>query len=639
MIIATAGHIDHGKSTLIRALTGVDTDRLPEEKARGISIDLGFAHWRDPGGRVVSFVDVPGHERFIRNMLAGVSGIDAAMLVVAADDGPMPQTAEHLEILELLGVRTMVVVLTKIDRVAAERITAATDEVRALVAGTRYRDAPVFPVDGVRRTGVDALAAALGGLAEDDDARRRAGGFRMSVDRSFIAPGEGLVVTGTIASGEIAAGAMVRIAPRGLEARVRGIRVAGEPADTAGAGVRCAINLAGQQVERTSATRGDWIVDPMLDRATASIDVRLRLAGGVTLRPDQAVHAFLGTDDVPGRLLSLEAAVDDSAHGGPLYRLRLDRPMHAVRGDRIVIRDATNARTLAGAIVLDPLPDAVKVKRTERIAMLEALSRDDPADALAWMARTLPMGADLSSLPAAWNMPSAALVERAEALGLVLVRHRGGVRALAADDVARAMDQIEGAISAFHAAHESAIGPDRAALLAALTQRMRPLVVEHALAELIRTRRIVRQGAAFRLPGHRPKLVAADARLWDRMRPLIESAGVRPLRVVELAEHLKVTTETVQATLDRVCTAGLAFRVAPNRCFLRAQLHALARVAEDLAAASASGTIAPSEYKDASGIGRNLTIEVLEFFDRVQFTKRAGNARTLLASADDLFGE
>ncbi|MFN0305234.1 MAG: selenocysteine-specific translation elongation factor [Burkholderiales bacterium] len=636
MILATAGHIDHGKTTLVRALTGVETDRLPEEKARGISIDLGFAHWHDPRGRAVSFIDVPGHERFIKNMLAGVACVDAAVLVIAADDGPMPQTREHLEILELLAVDQLLVALTKIDRATPARLSDAKAEIQALLATTRFAGAAIFPLDAAHGVGLASLADAIAALAPTRTAERDRGLFRMAIDRAFIAAGEGLVVTGTASSGAIHVGQTVHIAPHGKEARIRGIRVAGKSTDTAPAGTRCAINLAGAAIDRSSAARGDWLVSPSIDRPTATIDVALsRQSEGKTLPQDSAVHAFLGTADVPGRLLMLESSGESDER---LARLRLSRPVHAVRGDRIVLRDASNTRTIVGATVLDPYPESVRLKRTERIELLRTLSTGSSEAIVDWIAAHFPFGADTAALQAAWNTSDeemSALIERSR---LTRVTHQGSPRAIRQADSDAAAQLIEATIERHHRDHPTTSGPDRKALLAALGGKHRPLAIEHALQTLLSTKRIVRDSATFRRPAHRPKLPAADAKLWDRMRPLIDEGASRPPRVGELAEHLRLPVQSIQGTLDRVCIAGEAYRVAPNRCYLRVHLRALAVVAQQLADASDDASFSAVAFRDTTGIGRNLTIEVLEFFDRVGLTKRRGNTRSMVATADDVFG-
>ncbi|MGC2521220.1 MAG: selenocysteine-specific translation elongation factor, partial [Stellaceae bacterium] len=283
MIIGTAGHIDHGKTALVRALTGVDPDRLPEEKRRGMTIDLGFAYRAVPaatvpgGERMLGFVDVPGHERFVHNMLAGATGIDFVLLAVAADDGPMPQSREHLEIVSLLGVGRGVAALTKIDRVSTERLAKAACEVRDLLAGSPLRDAEIIAVSSVTGEGIATLAAHLTSAAETLGTREPKGEFRLAVDRSFVLPGIGVVVTGTVAAGSIAVGERAVVTPSGIAVRIRSIHAQGRPARVGRAGERCALHLAGAPADGGKARRGDWVVAPSLHAPTDRFDVALRL--------------------------------------------------------------------------------------------------------------------------------------------------------------------------------------------------------------------------------------------------------------------------------------------------------------------------------------------------------------------------
>ena len=309
MIIATAGHIDHGKTTLVKALTGVDTDRLPEEKARGISIDIGFAYWKTPDA-LIGFVDVPGHERFIRNMLAGVSGIDYVMLIVAADDGVMPQTVEHLNIVNLLNVAHGVAVITKCDRVAPERVAEVVAGVKTLLADTRLAGIPVMPASAISGDGIEALRNELSAAAKAHQAREHAGRhFRYTIDRVFTKAGSGTVVTGTVVTGSVAVGDHLTLSPGGIEARVRGMQKQGGAAQQAAAGERCAINLSG--VDLAQVSRGDWLVAPAIHAPTNRIDVRLQVLAGeaLPLKHWTPVHLHLGTADVTARVAIRRGAV------------------------------------------------------------------------------------------------------------------------------------------------------------------------------------------------------------------------------------------------------------------------------------------------------------------------------------------
>jgi selenocysteine-specific elongation factor len=380
MIVATAGHIDHGKTALVRALTGVDTDRLPEEKARGISIDLGFAYLQGEAG-LIGFVDVPGHERFVRNMLAGVAGIDLALLVVAADDGVMPQTREHLQILHLLDVRRGIVVISKTDRVSSARVAEVADEVQALLSGTSLAAAPVHRVSAIKGEGVDGLRQTLAAAAAAHRSRYRDGHhFRLAVDRVFSVAGTGTVVTGTVFHGRVKRGDRLVVSPAGHAVRVRGIEIRGLAAEDAQAGDRCALSLAG--AEAAQVKRGDWVVEEPLHAPTQRIDVLLKLLPSERspLEHWTPVHLHLGTDALTARVATPRAhpiQPGASAHA----QLVFDRPILAVNSDRYIVRDQSGRRTLGGGIVLDPFAPRRK-PGAHRPAQLAALERSDALVAL-----------------------------------------------------------------------------------------------------------------------------------------------------------------------------------------------------------------------------------------------------------------
>jgi selenocysteine-specific elongation factor len=641
MILATAGHIDHGKTALVRALTGVDADRLPEEKRRGLTIDLGFAYATLPDGTELGFVDVPGHERFLPNMLAGVLSIDRVLLIVAADDGPRPQTLEHLDVLELIGVAEITGVVTKIDRVPPERLAEVETDVAALLDDAGYGGSPIFPVSSVTGDGIAALAGHLGDSARDADLARAArppsGRFRLPIDRAFSLSGIGLVVTGTAASGEVAVGDRLLVSPRGVEIRVRGIHAHNHPIERARAGERCALNLAGGFPEGGDPRRGDWVVDPALHKPAGRLDLGITVsrAAPAPLRDGLPVHFHLGTEDVVGRLAVLGARGIAPGESG-FVQVDLEHPIGALWGDRAIVRDHAARHTLAGGRVLDPLAPRRFRARPERLAALAALTEPDAGDALE---KLVEASGVVALAPFAWarDLPFAEIEALAEAAGLA--RFGSGEAALAVSPgrLAQIGDRIETVLEEWHRAQPDALGPTRAALFARLRGQAPETALEAALADVIAARRVVREGSMLRLPSHQPRLNREDERLWERVRPLLATDGLRPPRVRELASELEIEPEKLTRFFRRVERFGRVAPVAPNRFFLPETVRELAELAAAVADESPDGRFTAAAFKDRSGIGRNLTIEVLEYLDRIGATRRDGDARKVLRDAADLF--
>ena len=642
MILATAGHIDHGKSALVRALTGVDADRLPEEKRRGLTIDLGFAYASLPDGTELGFVDVPGHERFLANMLAGVLSIDRVLLIVAADDGPRPQTLEHLDIIELIGIADVTGVITKIDRVPEERRAAVEGEVVALLSEAGYERSPIFAVSSVTGAGISELSEHLSQSACSADKARAAlpaaGHFRMPIDRAFSLSGIGLVVTGTVAAGDAAPGDRLVLSPRGIEVRVRGIHAHNRPIEKAAAGERCALNLAGNFPEGGEPRRGDWIVAPAAHLPTSRIDCRITVSRTAPspLRDGLPVHVHLGTEDVVGRAAVLGVRSIMPGDSG-FVQLDLEHPVGALWGDRVVLRDHAARHTLAGGRTLDPLPPRRGRSRPERLTTLAALTEADAGNALEQLIEAAGI-AELARFALIRNLPQSEVEALADAAGLR--RFGAGTTAVAVGDerLARLGESMMEALGQAHAAQPDALGPSRSALFRRLRGEAPEAALDAALSDLQSAGKVVRDGAVLRLAEHQPRLSRDDERLWDQVHPLLGTADLRPLRVRELAAELSLQPEPLTRFLKRVERFGRVAQVAPNRFFLPETVERLAGIARELAEASPEARFTAAEFKDRSGIGRNLAIEVLEYLDRIGVTRRDGDARTMLRQSIAVFG-
>lgn len=587
MIVATAGHVDHGKTTLVRKLTGVDTDRLPEEKRRGMSIDLGFAYLPVPGRLPVAFVDVPGHERFLRNMVSGIQSIDVALLVVAADDGPMPQTREHLAILSALGVAEVWAVLTKLDRVDAARAQAARLEVSSFG----------FPV----YEDLAALKADL--LSKAGEAKKQDEGlFRMHVDRSFVLDGVGVVVTGTALRGRVQAGDELTVLPRGTKVRVRTVRANNTEVPAAQAGERAALGLHG--IARDEVGRGDVLAAGPLLPASRRVDVSL----AIEARRPRQVLAHFGTDAAPARLSML---------GDGFARLAFDKDVSMWHGERLVLRDPGNDGLLGGATVLDALPPARGAAKPERLALLEHLKVSSASETLELICRT--GVADLD-----WLVSNFHLDRAPEAKGL---RRFGGSLATSLERWAKLGEALLASVKQHHADFPGEPGRPISAVRAAFAPEYGRPLVEAVTQEAVAEGALERWGTHLRLPGHRVALSPAEQALWERVAPLLDADGGKPARVFELAETLRMPPKEVEAFLVRASLAGLAVRVARNRFFAPTAVDRMVSLARTLDEESKGDGFPAAQFRDRSGLGRNLTIEVLEFLDECGYTKRRGELR------------
>lgn len=638
MIIATAGHVDHGKTSLLKHLTGVDTDRLPEEKKRGLTIDLGFAYTDVlRPGETTGFVDVPGHEKFIRNMLAGVTAIDAALLVVAADDGPMPQTCEHLAILDLVGVRTAIVAVTKSDLVDTEWLDEVVAETHALLQPTGLADAPVVPVSSATGAGLDRLTAAIRTLPAAE--KPAGGGFRMAIDRSFIVGGAGLVVTGLAQSGTLREGDRLAVCPAGrkaVEARVRGLMVQDAIAAQAGAGDRCAVNLAGPGVEKAAIGRGQWLVAPELGSVARRIDIDLRLLDSEVrpLRHWTPVHVHAGTADIPGRVALLEGSelVPD---GRAVAQLVLDRSVCVCRGDAVILRDQSAQRTIGGGRVLDCDGPRRGRATPQRLSLVKAQRRENHAEALAAQLETAAGGIDLAALARNRNIAAEELADL-DAPGLVRAGSAERQAAVLERHLAGIADAVRSLLTGRKEGRDSVSGLPAAALPRLLPGRPLAAVIDAALDRLVRDGAVERRGERIVLAGRRIELDTRDAGLWSRIEPALMSSG-RPRTVWEVSEAVGMAQQDAMRFFKRAQAAGLVVQVSKSRFMTQAALAGLAATAATGLAASGRERFTVADFRDWSGLGRNLSVEMLEYFDRAGFTRRAGNDRVIRKSAAEAF--
>jgi len=623
MIIGTAGHIDHGKTALIQALTGVAGDRRREEQARGITIDLGYVYADLGDGNLTGFIDVPGHERFVHNMLAGASGLDLALLVVAADDGVMPQTREHLAILELLGIPQLLVALTKADRVDAERLAEVRQDVSALLATGPFAGAPLYPVASPSAVGIPDLRAAL--LAALDQVRQRntRGGFRLAVDRVFSVAGAGVVVTGTAFAGQVAVGDELLLTPRGQRLRVRGLHAQNRTAETAQAGQRVSLNLAGERLSTDSLARGDWLVAEALNAPTTRIDVELRLLPGEArnLAHWTPVHVHLGAQDLTGRVALLEG--DSLAPGAmALAQLVLNAPLHGVHGDRLVLRDQSAQRTLGGARLLDPFAPARHRRTPQRLAQLQALRRGGLEEALPELLAQADGGLDPRLLARQFNRPEGDWQLPADTLRM---ETRIGPRLFAAALWQTALERLGVALATFHQEQPDELGPDRDRLRRIAAPELERAVYLALLETALAEGRLQSSGPWLHLPDHRVRLTEAEEGLKTRLWPLLEAQRFDPPWTRDLARSLDQPEAEVRLLLRKLARLGELTQVVRDLFYPQASLEAAA--GEALRLEREAGIIRAAAFRDALGIGRKRSIQILECLDRIGFTRRFGDER------------
>lgn len=639
MIIATAGHVDHGKTELVKALTGIDTDRLLEEKARGLSVDLGFAYHTLPDNTILGFVDVPGHDNFIRNMLAGVAGIDLGLLVVAADDGVMPQTREHLAILSLMEIRQYIVALTKIDRVSSGRVYDVADQVDRLLTAQGHEGVTIYPVCAPENQGIGELMKALKSRVKAASAAWTAEHhFRMSIDRVFTLKGVGLVVTGMVFSGAVRKGESMTLSTDGSQVRVRGIRAHNTASNGAKAGERCAINIAGRGLNKEVVRRGNWLMHPSLYAPTRRIDVEVKVLASETgpLKHWTPTHLHIGADHLSARVAVLSGGAIP-AGGQGLAQLVVSRDAFAVHGDTFVLRDQSAQRTIAGGRVIDPFSPKRGRARPARIAALNAMQHRNVTDALRALTDGSETGVLLTPFSVAYNLPAPRLDMLIDRLSLRRVGQQSKQRVFCETQWHRLGAKVVGAVKGFHRSKPMSPGASVKDIQLALSPHIETSILEVLLGTLVEEQRLNSRGTRFHLPSHNIRISVRDQQLLDRVAPKLAPRSGTPLSLHQAAADLKVDLETLEMTLKTASRLGKMVLIGKNRYAPTHFVAKLGVVAEQLAANSADRCFTTAEYRKQTTLGRNFVIDVLEYFDQIGFTERNGNTRYIRRSVKDVF--
>ena len=635
MIVATAGHIDHGKTLLVRAITGIDADRLPEEKKRGMTIDLGFAYTSLGHNKVLGFVDVPGHEKFIGNMLAGVTGIDYSMLVIAADDGPMPQTLEHLAIINLLGIKQCVIALTKIDRVNTDRLIEVTAAISSLLGSTNLCGSPIYPVSAVTGEGVKEISNHLYNVANNYSEIFSSGNFRLAIDRAFTIPGAGLVVTGTVFSGVIEVGSQVFLSSTGQKTRIREIHSNNKKSNQGSTGQRCAINLS--NIDKAVVKRGDWLVSSPNIMPVNKIDSELHVLN-TEIRPLihwTPVHLHLGSAHVTGNIAILEGNSIDPGTSA-LVQILLDSQISALSFDRFIIRDQSAQRTLGGGHVIDIFPPRRRRSHPNRIAMLKALNINDDNIAFNSSLKLSNFGLDLHKFSINRNLTDnqiKQIIKKNEAIIIDSTQSKTAFHKIIWQQL---KNDTLAALDIYHTKNNEILGPSIDQLHKSLVNNIPENTFHGLINELLNNQSVNIEGGLLHLPNKEIQLSSKDEKLWGVVLPLLIRNPNQPPVIHDLAKEVNLQPEHINQFLHRAANLGLVIQISKNRFYEHNSLTELAYSFETLSKELIDG-VTPSNFRDHAGMGRNLTIELLEYFDRSGLSKRSGNIRTLVKPAREIF--
>ncbi|WP_455863633.1 selenocysteine-specific translation elongation factor [Pantoea agglomerans] len=604
MIIATAGHVDHGKTALLEAITGVNADRLPEEKSRGMTIDLGYAYWPQPDGRVIGFIDVPGHEKFLANMLSGIGGLDRALLVVAADDGVMPQTLEHLAILQLSAVPALTVAITKADTVDEARLQTLSGDITALTHDMGWT-IDLFITSTLSGMGVPALAAHLSQLPD----RERAAGktFRLATDRAFNVKGAGTVVTGTALSGTVKVGDKLWLTGLNKAVRVRGLHAQNQPVEQAYAGQRIALNLSGG-VEKSDISRGDWLLES--PPAAAFDRVIVELSGHQPLRQGQPLHLHHAASHITGRISLLE---------GALAELVLDNPLWLADNDRLILRDISAQQTLAGARVVQLTPRRRGKRQPDYLRWLHQLAQSaEDQQAIALYLKAQPCRRE--ALSWARQLTPAALAACVAKIAPV----EAGDTLLLSDTAEMWQEQVLLTLAEYHQNNGDRAGLGRDRLRRMALPNLPDTVGLALIDRLSASGKLSNNRGWLHLDGFSIQFEPDEAALWQQCEPLFAHTA---WWVRDLATTLAVDEERMRQVLRKAAQAGYITAIVKDRYFLSEQMKALADMIRQRDAEGHSTSAA--DFRDSLGVGRKLAVQILEFFDRSGFTRRKGNDHIL----------
>ena len=630
IILGTAGHIDHGKTSLIKALTGIDTDRLKEEKLRGITIELGFA-WLDlPGGQRVGIVDVPGHEKFVKNMVSGASGIDLVALIIAADEGVMPQTKEHLDICRLLNVKHGLVVMTKIDTVDEEWLELVTDDVQGFLKGTFLEGAPVAPVSSLTGHGLPELLEALETLCKAVPERTSSGMFRLPVDRVFTMKGFGTVVTGSLVSGKVRVGETVMIYPSGIQSKIRGIQVHGQTVDLAVASMRTAINFQG--VDRNAIVRGDVVGGVNTLKPSYMVDALLVYlpSNEKPLKNRTKVRFHTSTSEILGRAILLDRE-ELSPGETAVAQFRLDAPVAVVKDDRFVIRSYSPVTTIGGGQILNPVPKKHKRFKKLLVTELKSLAESPARETITYHLRESGIpGVRFSDLRLMTNLPKKDLEQHLQHLlsqrAIVQVdpENRTFIHGSILDGLRRKAIKM---LESYHTDHPLKAGMSRQALKSKLATSLSSKLFGLLIQDLTKSNTVIQEKEVIRLSGHRVALEADQKDVRHRIEQTYLQSGLQPPYFRDLVASLGQNSAHVKEVLMHMLEQGTIVKVKEDLYFHGSVMENLKN--RLVAYLKANGEITTPQFKEMTGVSRKYTIPLIEYFDSTKATIRIGDIRRL----------
>lgn len=630
VILGTAGHIDHGKTSFVKAISGIDTDRLKEEKLRGITIELGFAFIDLPNGQHVGIVDVPGHERFIKNMVAGATGIDLVAMIIAADEGVMPQTVEHLDICSLLGIRYGLIVLTKIDLVDNEWLELVTEDIKKFVKGTFLENAPIIPVSSVTGKGISEFITALEALTSKIPEKPSSSLFRLPVDRVFTMKGFGTVITGTLISGQVHVGDTIMIYPSKITSKVRGIQVHNQSVDTAYSGMRTAINFQG--LEKESVNRGDVVSTPDALVPSFMIDgaIHFLKSNPKPMKNRMRIRFHAGTAEVLGNIILLDT--DELAPGeNAIVQLRLDTPVALVKDDRFVIRSYSPVRTLGGGSVLNPIPQKHKRFKPDIIKGLQELNSQHMDKIISYHIQTSGFqGLSFANLKIMTNLDDKPLQDSLQHLlstKIILLADRENrifIHYSVFDDLKQTIKNL---IETYHKTNPLKSGMPKEEIKSKLVSPVSPKLFNLVIGHMVKEQLIVQEEDIVRLITHKVALEANQVDIRIKILKAYQTSGLEPPYFKDLINQLGIDLEQAKAVLGLLLDEGILIKIKDDLFFYADTLNQLKQKTIDFL--MKHGEMTTSQFKSIANVSRKYLIPLIEYFDAKNITIRVGDVRKL----------